>query len=194
MIFLTAIFGHLTKLIKKSLPFLWSGQSWLQSEMFLSNSEKLKKVVFISLCPKLTRIKTNLKNQEHQLRLQRPLSKKKPWPKKLHIFLLQATKILLDCGFPVLIRSGVCFDLISYNWKFSVAFKSAPPDLPDGRFHPEISIFLHLNWPRFKSPYVVAGISFCIFFFFSGTWDYLFKKILMWHHVFSNFLLDIYGT
>ena len=32
--FLTAIFGHLTSLRKKSNPFLWSVQSYLQSEMF----------------------------------------------------------------------------------------------------------------------------------------------------------------
>ena len=32
--FLTAIFGHLTSLMKKSNPFLWSLQSYLQSEMF----------------------------------------------------------------------------------------------------------------------------------------------------------------
>jgi len=36
--FLTAIFGHLIGLMKKSNPFLWSVQSCLQSEMFLSNS------------------------------------------------------------------------------------------------------------------------------------------------------------
>ena len=36
--FLTAIFGHLTSLMKKSIPYSWSVQSWLQSEMFLSNS------------------------------------------------------------------------------------------------------------------------------------------------------------
>ena len=110
-LFLTAIFGHLTRLMKKPMPFLWSGQSWLQSKMFFYQIPltwwKIKKVVFISLCPKRTQIKTNLKNQEHQLRLQRPLSKKKPWPKKLLIFLQQAMKILLDCGFLVLIRSGV---------------------------------------------------------------------------------------
>ena len=33
-LFFTAIFGHLTRLMNKSLPFLWSVQSWLQSEMF----------------------------------------------------------------------------------------------------------------------------------------------------------------
>ena len=32
--FMTAIFGHLTSLMKKSNPFLWSVQSYLQSEMF----------------------------------------------------------------------------------------------------------------------------------------------------------------
>ena len=36
--FLTSIFGHLTSLMKKSMPFLWSVELWLQSEMFLSNS------------------------------------------------------------------------------------------------------------------------------------------------------------
>ena len=36
--FLTAIFGHLTSLRKKLNPFLQSVQSYLQSEMFLSNS------------------------------------------------------------------------------------------------------------------------------------------------------------
>ena len=42
-LFLTAIFGHLTRLMKKSLPFLWSVQSYLQSEMFLSNSVDMMK-------------------------------------------------------------------------------------------------------------------------------------------------------
>ena len=37
--FLTAIFGHLTSFMKKSIPFFWLVQSWLQSEMFLSNSK-----------------------------------------------------------------------------------------------------------------------------------------------------------
>ena len=32
--FLTAIFGHLASLIKKPMSFLWSVQSWLESEMF----------------------------------------------------------------------------------------------------------------------------------------------------------------
>ena len=41
--FLTAIFGHLTSLMKKSNPFLWSVQSYLQSEMFLSNSVDMMK-------------------------------------------------------------------------------------------------------------------------------------------------------
>ena len=41
--FLTSIFGHLTSLMKKSMPFLWSVQLWLQSEMFLSNSIDLMK-------------------------------------------------------------------------------------------------------------------------------------------------------
>ena len=35
---LTSIFGHLTSLMKKSMPFLWSVLLWLQSEMFLLNS------------------------------------------------------------------------------------------------------------------------------------------------------------
>ena len=41
--FLTAIFGHLTSLMKKSNAFLWSAQSYLQSEMFLSNSVDVMK-------------------------------------------------------------------------------------------------------------------------------------------------------
>ena len=41
--FLTAIFGHLTSLMKKSIAFLWSVQSYLQSEMFLSNSVDVMK-------------------------------------------------------------------------------------------------------------------------------------------------------
>ena len=41
--FLTAIFGHLTSLMKKSNPFLWSVQSYLQSEMFLSKSIDMMK-------------------------------------------------------------------------------------------------------------------------------------------------------
>ena len=41
--FLTAIFGHLTSLMKKSNPFLWSVQSYVQSEMFLSNSIDMMK-------------------------------------------------------------------------------------------------------------------------------------------------------
>ena len=41
--FLTAIFGHLKSLMKKSNPFLWSVQSYLQSEMFLSNSVNMMK-------------------------------------------------------------------------------------------------------------------------------------------------------
>ena len=32
--FLTVIYGHLTSLMKKSMPYLWSVQLWLQSEMF----------------------------------------------------------------------------------------------------------------------------------------------------------------
>ena len=38
-----AIFGHLTSLMKKSNPFFWSVQSYLQSEMFLSNSVDIMK-------------------------------------------------------------------------------------------------------------------------------------------------------
>ena len=41
--FLMAIFGHLTSLMKKSNPFLWSVKSYLQSEMFLSNSVDMMK-------------------------------------------------------------------------------------------------------------------------------------------------------
>ena len=41
--FLTAIFGHLTRLMKKSNPFLRSVQLYLQSEMFLSNSVDMMK-------------------------------------------------------------------------------------------------------------------------------------------------------
>ena len=41
--FLTAIFGHLTSLRKKSNPFLQSVQSYLQSERFLSNSVDMMK-------------------------------------------------------------------------------------------------------------------------------------------------------
>ena len=41
--FLTAIFGHLRSLVKKSKAFLWSVQSYLQSEMFLSNSVDMMK-------------------------------------------------------------------------------------------------------------------------------------------------------
>ena len=41
--FLMAIFGHLTSLMKKSNPVLWSVQSYLQSEMFLSNSVDMMK-------------------------------------------------------------------------------------------------------------------------------------------------------
>ena len=43
--FLTAIFGHLTSLMKKSNAFLWSVRSYLQlqSEMFLSNSVDVMK-------------------------------------------------------------------------------------------------------------------------------------------------------
>ena len=41
--FLTAIFGHLVSLMKKSNPFLQSVQSYLQSEMFLSNSIDIMK-------------------------------------------------------------------------------------------------------------------------------------------------------
>ena len=41
--FLTAIFGHLTSLRKKSNPFLRSVQSYLQSEMVLSNSVDMMK-------------------------------------------------------------------------------------------------------------------------------------------------------
>ena len=41
--FLTAIFGHLTSLMKKSNSFLWSVQLYLQSEMFLSNSVDVMK-------------------------------------------------------------------------------------------------------------------------------------------------------
>ena len=43
MLFLTAIFGHLTSLLKKPMPFLWSVYPWLQSEMFLSNSVDMMK-------------------------------------------------------------------------------------------------------------------------------------------------------
>ena len=42
-VFLAAIFGHLTRLMKKSLPFLRSMQLWLQSQMFLSNSVDMMK-------------------------------------------------------------------------------------------------------------------------------------------------------
>ena len=41
--FLTSFFGHLTSLMKKSNPFSWSVQSYLQSEMFLSNSVDMMK-------------------------------------------------------------------------------------------------------------------------------------------------------
>ena len=41
--FLTAIFGHITSLIKKSNLFLWSVQSLLQSKMFFSNSVDMMK-------------------------------------------------------------------------------------------------------------------------------------------------------
>ena len=41
--FLTAILGHLTRLMKKSNAFLWSVQSYLQSEMFVSNSVDVMK-------------------------------------------------------------------------------------------------------------------------------------------------------
>ena len=34
---------HLSRLMKKSLPFLWWVQSWLKSEMFLSNSVDMMK-------------------------------------------------------------------------------------------------------------------------------------------------------
>ena len=48
---MTAIFGHLTRLRKKSLPFLWSVQSYLQSEMFLSNSvDVMKNLLMYTLC------------------------------------------------------------------------------------------------------------------------------------------------
>ena len=40
---MTAIFGHLTSLLKKPMPFLWSVYPWLQSEMFLSNSVDMMK-------------------------------------------------------------------------------------------------------------------------------------------------------
>ena len=50
---MTAIFGHLTRLMKKSLPFLWSVQSLLQSEMFLSNSVDMMKN--LSLLPQIYR-------------------------------------------------------------------------------------------------------------------------------------------
>ena len=45
--FLTAIFGHLTSLMNKSNAFLWSVQSYLQSEMFLSNSVVLMKYLLL---------------------------------------------------------------------------------------------------------------------------------------------------
>ena len=45
--FLTAIFGHLTSLMKKSKTFLWSVQSYLQSEMFLSNSVDMMKYLLL---------------------------------------------------------------------------------------------------------------------------------------------------
>ena len=53
---MTAIFGHLTSLMKKSNPFLQSVQSYLQSEMFLSNSvdmmkNLLEKVYSLTLVP-----------------------------------------------------------------------------------------------------------------------------------------------
>ena len=41
--FLKAIFCHWISLMKKSNPFLWSVQSYLQSEMFLSNSIDMMK-------------------------------------------------------------------------------------------------------------------------------------------------------
>ena len=47
--FLTAIFGHSTRLMKKSMPFLWSVvQWWLQSELFLSNSVDMMKNLLMS--------------------------------------------------------------------------------------------------------------------------------------------------
>ena len=54
--FLTAIFGHLRSLRKKSMPFLWSVQTWLQSEMFLSNSVDMMKnlqLVLRAYCPNI---------------------------------------------------------------------------------------------------------------------------------------------
>ena len=48
--FLTAIFGHLASLMKKSHPFLWSVQSYLQSEMFLSNSVDMMKNLHMDCC------------------------------------------------------------------------------------------------------------------------------------------------
>ena len=48
--FLTSIFGHLTSLKKKSNPFLWSVQSYHQSEMFLSNSiDMMKNLLLCSI-------------------------------------------------------------------------------------------------------------------------------------------------
>ena len=40
---LTAIFGHSSGLMKKSIPFLWSVKTWPQSEKFLSNSVDMMK-------------------------------------------------------------------------------------------------------------------------------------------------------
>ena len=50
---MTAIFGHLTSLMKKSNPFLPSVQSYLQSEMFLSNSIDVMKNLQSSVVSKL---------------------------------------------------------------------------------------------------------------------------------------------
>ena len=68
-LFLTAFFGHLTSVMKNPMPFLWSVQSWLQSEMFLSNSVDMMKNlqlykatwVMLDFCPRQARKETNVR-------------------------------------------------------------------------------------------------------------------------------------
>ena len=65
--FLTAIFGHLTSLMKKSNAFLWSVQSYLQSEMFLSNSVDVMKNLLTPYPSVLDFWKTKFKKSSSKL-------------------------------------------------------------------------------------------------------------------------------